>query len=282
VPNPNRPNTGEPIPAEWGQLVADRVIRRYRSREERDVDMAGVGDLTGQLLVIAPPGVPPWFEQHDGEGWRRTTGGPLIGGALMSPPGTSVLPPADGSTWGQVVQFTSGGVEAFGSDSWDFPGDRRILIVPLTGFYRIAGYLKGYNHGYSANWWFSEISRVFPSYDAAWINNPANRVTVNAGGNPNMAWVWLVSDFSALVPCNAGDGLTHTARFDVVGASNEEAIFSITYEGDLPPGYVVQPVPRPPAAGLEAEEEDRYHGRCEYWPRTEDMGRPLDRPGPHA
>ena len=287
VPNPNRPNTGEAVTAEWGQLTADRVVRRYRSRDERDVDMAGVGDLVGQLVVLAPPGAVPWFEQHDGTGWRRTQGGPIIGGALWSPRGLSVVPPSDGSTFGQQVSWVSGGVEAFGSDGWDFPGDRRLLVVPLPGFYRVAGFMKGFNHGFVANYWFAEVHRMFPNYDAAWLNNPANRLTAAIGGNPLITWEWLVSDFSALIPCYAGDAITVVPRFNLAGSSVEDCLLSVTFEGDLPPGSTFPAVPRPPAAALEAEEEDRYHGRCTYSPAprtwaTPSTGRPRPTSRPRA
>jgi hypothetical protein len=285
VPNPNRPNDGETIAGEWGQLTADRVIRRYRSRADRDVDMAGVGDVTGQLVVIAPVGAVPWFEQHDGSGWRRVQGGPIIGGALQSPRGLHVIPPSDGSTWGQQVAWLSGGMEAFGSDSWDFVGDRRLLVCPLPGFYRIGGFLKGFNHDMVANWWYAQVARIFPTMDAAFLNNPANRLSVIDGGNPNMAWIWLVSDFGVLVRCNAGDGLTLVSRLDVPGTGHDDALFTVTYEGDFLPGQEPAPVPRPPGAGTEVEaeegEEERFHGRCEYRPEIGDMGGPLDRPGQH-
>lgn len=269
MPNPNRPNDGETIAGEWGQLTADRVVRRYRSRADRDVDMAGVGDVTGQLVVIAPVGVFPWFEQHDGSGWRRVQGGPLIGGELACP--FPFLPPSDGFTVPQVVNWLSGGMVAFGSDDWNFVGDRRLLVVPQPGFYRVAGSLVCYNHGLTAQWLNANISRVLPINDAGYLNNPLMRRTGAMGGNPNVVYIWMVSAFSALVACNAGDGLTLTPQYGPVpGMTVETSSFSATFEADLPPGYVVPPLPLPtgpPTAMPPPTAPEQLPGREDMEPR---------------
>jgi hypothetical protein len=69
--NPSRPQFKDVIDQTWGQLVADRIIRRYASVAERDADLAGVVDLDGQMVVMTPgAGEPAYLLQRIGGVWR--------------------------------------------------------------------------------------------------------------------------------------------------------------------------------------------------------------------
>lgn len=73
MPNPARPQFGDVIDETWGRLSADRIVRRYATPIERDLDLIGFtgADLAGQFVVIVPGGgVKPYLQGHDGLSWQ--------------------------------------------------------------------------------------------------------------------------------------------------------------------------------------------------------------------
>lgn len=74
MPNPSRPVYKDVIDDQWGQLVADRVIRRYASTAERDADMSGILDLAGQVCAITVAPGSTLLYQHDGVAWAPLGG----------------------------------------------------------------------------------------------------------------------------------------------------------------------------------------------------------------
>jgi hypothetical protein len=238
MPNPNRPNDGEVIPAIWGQLTADRVVRRYRSREERDVDTAGLPDRAGQLIVVQPTGQAPWLEFHDGNDWRRIAAGPLIGGDL-SPVIPEINMP-NGVSISMQERWLVGGMELVTGY-----GTARGLRVPYPGIYRVCGYIGffGNHNGYCS----VRVSRVSRNMGGDAVNDPARRALALEGSNPDRSWPWRSSVFAGVVPCNEGDGIMPHLDCDPgLPMNSERGSFAAYFIGDLPPGVVVPP---PPALG---------------------------------
>jgi hypothetical protein len=56
--NPVRPASGQIIASDWGDSVADMVVRRYANAGARDADLAGKtsADLLGQIVVLTGTG----------------------------------------------------------------------------------------------------------------------------------------------------------------------------------------------------------------------------------
>jgi hypothetical protein len=234
MPNPNRPNDDEVIPAVWGQLTADRVVRRYRSREERDVDIAGILDRAGQLIVIQPTGQAPWLEFHDGYDWRRVAAGPLIGGDLAINAEGLV---ANNWSFSMSTRWLVGGMETVTGF-----GTARGLRVPYPGIYRVCGYvaLFGQNNGYCS----VRVSRVSPNYGGGDVNDPARRALALEGSNPDRAHWWRTSVYAGVVACNANEGiLPHLDCDPAFTMASERGSFAAYFVGDLPPGVVVPPPP---------------------------------------
>jgi hypothetical protein len=76
--NPARPSFGDVIDEGWGDLTADRVVRRYATTAERDLDLTGIdpADLAGQVVTITAPGGYPYEQVHDGTRWWDMGYGP--------------------------------------------------------------------------------------------------------------------------------------------------------------------------------------------------------------
>jgi hypothetical protein len=247
--NPNRPNDDEIIPAQWGQLVADRVVRRYRSRDERDVDMAGILDRAGQLVVIHPTGQAPWLEFHDGYEWRRVAAGPLIGGDTD---GIYEEVVRNGWSLSQTPKWLVGGMRA----GMGF-GTTRALIVPIPGLYRVVGSVGHFWRGGNPGLDYSSILvyRVHPIEGEDFNYNDAGRRLLEINGsNPDRTWVYKTSVFAGVVACNEGDGLMpvlncnptdhYSIPVNAVGGTTNGFSFCAYFIGDLPPGLVPPTPPR--------------------------------------
>jgi hypothetical protein len=154
--NPTRPVAGDPIAEDWGQGVADRVIRRYPSEADRDLDLAGFApaELAGQMVAICPAGAAAYLTLHDGASWTVPAGG---GGG---PPGATaryglrvqrsspITAPATGNTWVRLVfdaKILDEG-NCYSTTSGDY-------TCPVAGLY-LVNVQVGWNMGQSGGYTF--------------------------------------------------------------------------------------------------------------------------------
>jgi len=101
MPNPSRPQFRGVIDETWGQLVADRVVRRYASAAERDADLAGLPDLEGQLVAMVPGGgVAPFLVVRSRGAWVQAAPDMQIGFAQQSTDVNGFITVAFPRAWG--------------------------------------------------------------------------------------------------------------------------------------------------------------------------------------